>query len=396
MANLQALLPPGASSGRRHRSWLRRDPGAGRLRQPRMNPDATCAFAGCMRKWVILLLSCAALVAGDAAPVDDARDPAGVLPADNRDEVLRLLAAGGARELAWAATHAARLGLRDLAPGLARRALTSGDDKDQVWASRACLVAFIDLDAVDEVGLAQRARAIGALDLAVMLAARNPQAHRALLLEILRSGDPVWLKAYWAAAANLLATLRDREAAQVLFAALAPRLVVRVEDPIPMAQVDVPEAGEFAGVRHFDGFRRHRGFPPIVGWSLVFGAATPNRRLVADGPSPVFAERSTGKEHLQQGVDQYRADCLAVMLGRDAGPAPRYKTAILITWTGADALVAEAARQRAALGEAWVGFTRRLEAAHLLPNSGAPAPSITVELDLNLDRQPEAKVQPTY
>lgn len=340
-----------------------------------------------MLTFLLLLVSCAVLTAGDVSVtplVDDAHDPAGVLPASNREEVLRLLAAGGARELAWAATHAVRLGLKDLAPELARRALATNNDKDQVWAFRSCLVAFIDLDGIDEVGLAQRARAAGDLDMAVMLAARNPQAHRAMLVEILRSGDRVWLRAPWAAAANLLAALRDREAAQEFFAALEPRLVVRVEDPLAQAGAYTPRVPSSVG--HRSGSRAYQGLPPIAGWSLVFESAAPNRRLVADGPSPVFAERPIYKEHHRRGVGQYRADCLAAMLGQDAGPAPRHTTAVAIAWAGADALAAEATRQRAAVGGTWAEFTRRLEAAHLLP-SGTQGPSITVELDLERPAQ---------
>lgn len=290
---------------------------------------------------------------------------------DDAAGVSRLFACATPYATAWAAHHAARLGLvgcaADLERGI-RQAAAEADGYAQA-VRQACGDALIGLGVTPEPATIA---AMDACDARVILALGDPVRHRGVLIEALHgamSASPSWH-----AAAEALASRRDPEAALILTGLLAPRVAVQVwaGDGHP-AEPPVQRPSRMGS-----GSIAYEGFPGDAPWVLAT-AESPGARVVAAGPPRIWAGH--GGAAIDLPTDGQRpADLLARMAGLDPAEVPRVRATAAIGWHGPADLAAQTARLRDGHQRAWDAFMARLAATGAVP-AGTPAPRAQIEID---------------
>lgn len=219
--------------------------------------------------------------------------------ADDAAAVERLLAAEDPASIAWGAYHAGRLGLTAQAPTLIKLVRTSSANPAVL---RACVAALIDLGRPVDAGLPELVWQAERRDEAMLLAANDPDRHRAWLLwRIAEQTHPV----LWMTAGNLLLQTRHPEALTAFHDGLRPNL--RIELAVPDDRFGCRSSSVR---RRLATILRPDGFPPVVHWWIAPAHANDAATgiLLADGPVPIAAYRlvQDSREDQLRAVPSYR------------------------------------------------------------------------------------------
>lgn len=311
-----------------------------------------------------------AVVAAETATPEDAGDAAAVAA---------LFAAGQPAATAWAAYHAARLGLEDERSRLVEVLLKpTTPNSPERTAAQACAAALADFRQPVAAEVPPALWSQGARAESVVLVALEPARHERWLIERLAAadtGDTVWL-----AVVQLLAGIRSVAAVDAILRGVAPVLTVEARDPD-----DNSIHGEGRPYCSADGVSRRRaGFPPVVRWSLSTWCQV-DAPLVA-GPDPVWAVRQEQLEE-RKGVgssgevpdrNEVRVAILAGLVpeaapGLQAGPVRD------VAWNGEAAFVQACADLLTAEQQRWQALVDALRRADLLPAATQP-PQVRLQL----------------
>ncbi|MAG56939.1 MAG: hypothetical protein CMJ83_11650 [Planctomycetes bacterium] len=291
----------------------------------------------------------------------------------------RLLKIGTPGQQAWAAWTAGEYGSRASVPGLRGVLASPPEGEHRVLVIRAVLDACIRIQAqptAEELRpWAKRFRAQ-----TLVLAARDPQLHRDLLLEMVDRAyatDPEWL-----AAGNLLVANHAPGTAARLLGGLRTALTLRVVDDDRLGFGGAGAGGAFGDGR----IDVPTDFPPTVFWKLVMQKT---EHPVAPGRRPVFATRRVrtrkrlgiGSSRGSLDRQTVRLEHLATLLGAEPTEvdlATRYDRTII--WKGVQPFRAEARLHREKILDIWRSLVDRLTQAKLLSpaDAGRLQPAIVV------------------
>lgn len=322
-----------------------------------------------------------------------AQEPA--LLADGIEEVGLRLASDEPARVAWGAALAGRLRLREAVPGLraALRAWTRSGDEE------AGRVRYFLLDALAELGTGLPGEELAPqlegylLPPALVIAARDPEAHGALLFALLQAhweqGDPDVRQA----AGNLLAATKAAGFAAFLMRRLPLRLHVTVRDEDPaMMGVGTGGAGASFEVRSV---ALPSSYPPVPRYRLTTQAEH-GARLLAAGTTPVYWRR-TEDERRGLVVEERRSAVsepgpsvhrwLSTLLRNDLERLGlRLFRCELVRFEDAESYVRQVVAWRAEIEAAYADVARRLVVRGALTEAEAGALELPLEVEVADER----------
>ena len=292
--------------------------------------------------------------------------------------IAALFAAGQPATTAWAAYHAARLGLEDERSRLVEVLLKpTTPNSPERTAAQACAAALADFRQPVAVEVPPVLWSQGARAESVVLVALEPARHERWLIERLAAADTGG--AVWLAVVQLLAGIRSVAAVDAILRGVAPVLTVEARDAD-----DTSHGGSFASISADGVARRRAGFPPVVRWSLT--TLTQVDAPLVDGPEPVWAVRKEQWEE-KKGVgstgeipDRNKVR-VALLTGLVPEAAPGLQAGPVrdVAWNGEAAFVQECADLLTAEQQRWQALVDALRRADLLP-AGAQPPQVRLQL----------------
>ncbi len=327
---------------------------------------------------LVLLIPCLLTAAVEAAAVT----PEG---ANDAAAIAALFAAGQPASTAWAAYHAARLGLEDERSRLVEVLLKpTMPNSPERTAAEACAAALADFRQPVAAEVPPALWSQGAQDESVVLVALEPARHERWLIERLAAADTGG--AVWLAVVQLLAGIRSVAAVDAILRGVAPVLTVEARD------ADDTSIHRKSSGYCYDGVARRRaGFPPVVRWSLT--TRTQSDAPLVAGPDPVWAvrqeqwEEEKGDGSTGEILDRNKVR-VALLTGLVPEAAPGLQAGPVrdVAWNGEAAFVQECADLQTAEQQRWQALVDALRRADLLP-AGAQPPQVRLQLK---DRRREA------